>query len=374
MAANNQLSKIELSECVAPRSLRHIPRALRRVISLARALPARENQGSANWPTSCSTTSRMCGRRNLAWSLSIVTAGFVACVDSSGDSVGSGTDAGAQDAYTNAEGSGGNVATSNDSGCIAPVLGASCAQQDAPCQPADRCCAGYEWFCSSTSNTWQKGAVGCPPPPACGEAGSSDALPSDTGTAASDSVGDDANNAPAADTGTAATDSGGDGSDSCFGPVTFHLAVTGSGTHYCNPSPCTNDFVSVLDANGQKLTIPSFATFPCVTTDCDACRLVDDLRSGQISLCTCDGGSDLLPAGGEDWTWDGIFWAAGGTCGSGHVACNARSCAHAGEYTVHVCVQDLGDTSFCGQGAPGGFCVDVPFTYPAQSTVVVTLP
>ena len=59
-----------------------------------------------------------------------------------------------------------------DGGCIVPSLGATCTADETPCQPSDRCCVGYEWFCNAISNSWQKGFLGCPPPPSCGDAAS----------------------------------------------------------------------------------------------------------------------------------------------------------------------------------------------------------
>lgn len=46
-----------------------------------------------------------------------------------------------------------------DGGCIEPTEGQPCTVGDLACQPADPCCAGYEWMCSQ--GAWQKAGLGC---------------------------------------------------------------------------------------------------------------------------------------------------------------------------------------------------------------------
>jgi hypothetical protein len=197
------------------------------------------------------------------------------------------------------------------------------------------------------SNTWQKAAVGCPPPPNCAESGSSDAQPADA----------------SADI-TAAGDSSGDGSASCLGSVTFHIAAGTSAT-YCGQGPCSTDFVTVLNSSGQTLKIKELSSNPCSIIDCSSCRPADS--------CLCDGGYRPLPVGGLDVTWLGAVWSPSGTCGSS-VACEAQGCARAGLYTAHVCsLVGPVDAATCDPQT-GSVCVDVPCMYPDQATVVVTLP
>jgi hypothetical protein len=68
-------------------------------------------------------------------------------------------------------GAGGSVTTSTGGGgCISPSVGEACSQGDVACQPANPCCAGYEWTC--TGGAWEQAGLGCacmtPPPFACG--------------------------------------------------------------------------------------------------------------------------------------------------------------------------------------------------------------
>jgi hypothetical protein len=58
-----------------------------------------------------------------------------------------------------------------DGGCTEPTAGATCMAAQTPCQPADPCCAGFEWFCNANTHVWQKLRRGCPPPPNCTDAG-----------------------------------------------------------------------------------------------------------------------------------------------------------------------------------------------------------
>ena len=60
--------------------------------------------------------------------------------------------------------------TSGAGGCQEPTEGESCSDADVACQPADPCCAGYEWTCPN--GTWFQAGLGCaciPDTFACGK-------------------------------------------------------------------------------------------------------------------------------------------------------------------------------------------------------------
>jgi hypothetical protein len=259
-------------------------------------------------------------------------------------------------------------------------------------------------------------AVGCTTPPSCGQAGSSDAGAADRTTGAADSAGSpgtgmgslldasgaeasaegsladgcsppqscgeaSSSGAPAADSAANTGDSGGDGSTSCLGSVTFHV-VPGAKAFYCMLDGCAAagaddvvQVVTVLNAAGQPLPIAPFDASLCSFLSCSTCEPLSGPQG-----CNCDGGWFPLPAGGIDRTWDGMLWSPGGTCALGgkDYACDVPVCAPAGQYTAHVCATaapfDAGVGLATQCSLSHTVCVDVPFTYPAQSPVVATLP
>jgi hypothetical protein len=164
-------------------------------------------------------------------------------------------------------------------------------------------------------------------------------------------------------------DSSGDttGPGSCLGPVDFLLVAGSSGAQYCENLPCEfASTVSIVGPGGQTLTTSREAS-GCVVVDCAGCQ-----GGGCSGACPA---ATPLPEGGAQASWDGTVWTSGRTCGSG-VGCSDESCAPAGQYTAHMCAYGGPDASSCFGGATPGpaVCVDVPFTYPAQATVVGSLP
>jgi hypothetical protein len=152
-----------------------------------------------------------CMARLLAFGVALV--GLVSVFAGGAGCTSTGSNQGAADAAAmTPDGQGGvsddapiDASSSGDGGCVVPTLGAMCTTDETPCpQPIDRCCVGYDWFCNAISHSWQKGFLGCPPPPSCG----------DGGTAAAD----------------AATDSGGADADACATPVVCGEACI-SGAH-----------------------------------------------------------------------------------------------------------------------------------------------
>ncbi len=153
---------------------------------------------------------------------------------------------------------------------------------------------------------------------------------------------------------------------SCLGSVNF-LLVAASAARYCENLPC--DFastVSVVGPGGQPLTTSREAN-DCVLVDCAGCG-----GGGCSGACPA---ATPLPEGGVVASWDGTVWAPGNACGN-NVACSDQSCGPAGQYTAHMCAYGAADGGACfGSATPGpAVCVDVPFAYPAQGTVVGRLP
>jgi hypothetical protein len=54
-----------------------------------------------------------------------------------------------------------------DGACVPAVEGQACSDGEQPCQPADPCCVGYDWFCNAETHQWAQLRRGCPPPPNC---------------------------------------------------------------------------------------------------------------------------------------------------------------------------------------------------------------
>ena len=318
----------------------------------------------SDWPCCCLCGVTMCGRRNFASAMAILGGTLVACGGPPEADRGSGPDASAPDASAE-----GGLAV----GCATP---SSCGQSgSSDAGAADGTTGAGEAAASpeagmgslldaSGAEGGAEGSLadGCSPPQSCGEASASDA--------------------PAADSAAGMGDSGADGSTSCLGSVTFHV-VPGAMAFYCRLDGCgapggddVVQVVTVLDAAGQPLAIAPFEPVRYSSFySCSTCQPLCALQG-----CTCDGGLVALPAGGIDRTWDGRVWSPGGTCPLGGMdhACDVPVCAPAGQYTAHVCATAAPFDSGVGLPTQCGWsptvCVDIPFTYPAQSPVVATLP
>jgi hypothetical protein len=161
--------------------------------------------------------------------------------------------------------------------------------------------------------------------------------------------------------------SGDSGPGSCLGSVMLRLVAGSSGARYCENMPCEfANLVSVVGPGGQMLTT-SRESNGCFLVDCAGCA-----GGGCSGACPA---ATPLPDGGVALSWDGTVWTSGKTCGS-NMACSAQICAPAGQYTAHMCAYRAPDAGGCFGGAISGppVCVDVPFAYPAQGSVVGSLP
>jgi hypothetical protein len=118
--------------------------------------------------------------------LSLATA-FFAFVGCGGSTTTSNTtpdgappDASGDDASSDAPSS--DAPPPSDGGCISPFIGEACAPGQMACQPHDPCCAGYEWVCDGTTNTWQQAGLGCACQiPTDGGADADSAVPTEAG-------------------------------------------------------------------------------------------------------------------------------------------------------------------------------------------------
>lgn len=179
-----------------------------------------------------------------------------------------------------------------------------------------------------------------------------------------------------ASTGGQSSSSGGAGADA-GGPcssVSFHLISRepiDGGSSFCvgNPNCGSAGLLTVFDSEMNVVTLG----LECNDVDCTSCR---------PTLCPPNpcSLSRPLPSSGEDLTWDGTVWLGGGECnGLATGACFSRRCAPPGHYVARLCAFPLAPNSDGGllecerHASPTPTCIDVPFDYPATTTVTGTL-
>ena len=168
---------------------------------------------------------------------------------------------------------------------------------------------------------------------------SSDAAsPADAADGASASDGSQRSDGPACLTGTVS--------------FSFHAAAA-SMTSYClgKPGACTNDWLSILTADGSESLSLVYGCVP----DCSHCE--------TLSCPLICEPSTPLGASGVQMSWDGTF-VEHLTCGAS-IACTHPACAPAGNYIARLCA--YAELPGAGSTCPGSStptCTDVPFMWP----------
>lgn len=155
--------------------------------------------------------------------------------------------------------------------------------------------------------------------------------------------------------------------------ITFQVnRAPGNTTVWClgQPGSCSSQWLTISRQSGD-LTLSGMCRTPCDTCQFMACPIV------------CSPAQDLTTAGATQ-TWNGTYYLSG-TCGgygsksAQSTACLSPQCAPAGRYSAHICgfPNPAPDASFgCGQStsSTNTTCVDVPFDYPSNTPIVVSMP
>ena len=193
-----------------------------------------------------------------------------------------------------------------------------------------------------------------------------DITPPTTADAATGTDGLVADTGGLADTRASANDSGDTGSaGQCGSQVTFQIAATPAES-FCAYGCDTLGTIAFASAT-TRLTAGDIAEPLCVAL-CDHCD--------ALPLCHSCIGFRPFPATGFNYSWDGSYFATGGTCGT-QPCRGPHLCAPAGHYTGEFCAMrgsaSVSSYSYGCTPAQDTACRTVEFDLPSTTTIAVEL-
>jgi hypothetical protein len=169
-----------------------------------------------------------------------------------------------------------------------------------------------------------------------------------------------------ADTRASANNSGDTGSaGQCGSQVTFQIVATPTES-FCAYG-CDNLWTIAFASGLTRLTASDVAESTCLAT-CDQC----DARP----VCPPCAGFLPFPATGFNYSWDGSYFATGGTCGT--LPCRgSHLCASPGHYTGEFCAMrgsaSVSSYSYGCTPTQDTACRTVEFDLPSTTTIAVDL-